>query len=222
MTEITLVRHGQASFGSDNYDQLSPLGHRQSRWLGEYFVERSQQFDRIIMGAQQRHRETTEGIVSAFAQHPDFEIHHGLNEYDFHAVYEAFSRQYPDQLQTGYDDRRHFYTILRRGLNAWSQGRLTGPELESWQQFSSRVTEAVNFASRDKEKVLVVSSGGAIAMILGQALELQAESIISLNLQTINASFSKILVTPKRQHLLSYNNIPHLETVERLSDITYS
>lgn len=223
MTEITLVRHGQASFDSDDYDQLSPLGHQQSQWLGEYFAERQQHFDRIIIGGQRRHRETAEGIASAFTQHPDFEIHHGFNEYDFHAVYQCFSQRYPDQLHTGYDDRRHFYTILRRGLTAWSQDELSDPALETWQQFDNRVTEAIDFASTDrKHKVLVISSGGAIGMVLSQTLGLKPEHTISLNLQTINASFSKILVTDKRRHMLSYNNIPHLEIAERQTNITYS
>jgi broad specificity phosphatase PhoE len=31
MGQIYLVRHGQASFGSANYDQLSELGHEQAR-----------------------------------------------------------------------------------------------------------------------------------------------------------------------------------------------
>ena len=39
MAEFYLVRHGQASFGSDNYDQLSHWGT--SRPVGwEYFAER--------------------------------------------------------------------------------------------------------------------------------------------------------------------------------------
>ena len=34
MSRILLVRHGQASFGADDYDDLSPTGHEQSRVLG--------------------------------------------------------------------------------------------------------------------------------------------------------------------------------------------
>ena len=30
MSQILLVRHGQASWGSDDYDVLSPLGEKQS------------------------------------------------------------------------------------------------------------------------------------------------------------------------------------------------
>ena len=35
MSAIHLVRHGQASFGADDYDLLSALGERQSRVLGQ-------------------------------------------------------------------------------------------------------------------------------------------------------------------------------------------
>ena len=34
MATIYLVRHGQASFGKENYDQLSPRGWEQGRILG--------------------------------------------------------------------------------------------------------------------------------------------------------------------------------------------
>ena len=34
MSKILLVRHGQASFGAADYDNLSPTGHEQSRVLG--------------------------------------------------------------------------------------------------------------------------------------------------------------------------------------------
>ena len=38
MGEIILVRHGQAAFASDNYDQLTDLGWQQARWLGEHLA----------------------------------------------------------------------------------------------------------------------------------------------------------------------------------------
>ena len=44
MQKITFVRHGQASYGSDNYDKLSELGHKQTRLLGEYFKKINYQF----------------------------------------------------------------------------------------------------------------------------------------------------------------------------------
>jgi broad specificity phosphatase PhoE len=45
MGNIYLVRHGQASFGAENYDQLSTLGQQQSQRLGEYFAQKGIQFE---------------------------------------------------------------------------------------------------------------------------------------------------------------------------------
>ena len=60
MGTLYLVRHGQASFGADDYDQLSELGHRQSVRLGEYFAERDIRFDGLIAG-------THPGLPAAYA-----------------------------------------------------------------------------------------------------------------------------------------------------------
>ena len=51
MGTLYLVRHGQASFGADDYDQLSELGHKQSVRLGEYFAHKGIHFDGLIAEA---------------------------------------------------------------------------------------------------------------------------------------------------------------------------
>ena len=60
MSILCLVRHAQASFLTQDYDRLSPLGHEQSRLLGEYCVRHDLHFDRAIIGPRRRHRETAE------------------------------------------------------------------------------------------------------------------------------------------------------------------
>ena len=37
MSELILIRHAQASFGHENYDNLSKLGHDQAALLGSFF-----------------------------------------------------------------------------------------------------------------------------------------------------------------------------------------
>ena len=58
MGTLYLVRHGQASFGADNYDELSALGHRQSVRLGEYFKYKGIVFDATMTGTLQRQIQT--------------------------------------------------------------------------------------------------------------------------------------------------------------------
>ena len=223
MTEITLVRHGQASFGTDDYDRLSPLGHQQAQWLGEYYTSRELYFDRIIIGGQLRHRQTAEGILTAFHCDAELEVHEGFNEYNFEALYHSFCQQYPEQAHSDFDDRRHFYAVLRKALQAWSQDELTGPLPETWQHFHQRIEAAMEFAaSIAKKKVLVISSGGAISMIMKQTLNVDPDTMISLNLQMINTAYSQLLKTRSRTQLLSFNNTPHLDNTDRIDTVTYS
>ena len=62
MGTLYLVRHGQASFGADDYDVLSPLGQRQSARLGEYFNSKGVRFDAALTGTLNRQVQTFSGI----------------------------------------------------------------------------------------------------------------------------------------------------------------
>ena len=96
MSEVYFVRHGQASFGSDNYDLLSEKGPQQARLLGDHFSAQDMQFDHIITGDMVRHRETAEGICEGLGiADRSFEVLPELNEFDFHSVLHAFLAQHP-------------------------------------------------------------------------------------------------------------------------------
>ena len=71
MGTLYLVRHGQASFGAENYDQLSPVGHQQAVRLGQFWRERGQRFDAVITGTLQRHVQTLDGIVEGLGSAPE-------------------------------------------------------------------------------------------------------------------------------------------------------
>jgi broad specificity phosphatase PhoE len=64
VTTIYLVRHGQASFGAANYDQLSPLGERQGALLGRWWRQTGVAAPSVVVGAMQRHlREATVALA---------------------------------------------------------------------------------------------------------------------------------------------------------------
>ena len=63
MGTLYLVRHGQASFGAEDYDQLSALGRQQAVRLGEHWRARGLGFDAVITGTLRRHTQTLEGIA---------------------------------------------------------------------------------------------------------------------------------------------------------------
>jgi broad specificity phosphatase PhoE len=54
MASIYLIRHGQASFGSANYDQLSTLGQRQADVTGEFLSAIGLKIDAAVASARNR------------------------------------------------------------------------------------------------------------------------------------------------------------------------
>ena len=70
MSVIYLIRHGQASFGTDNYDQLSAVGREQSAILGSYFAALGEPIDRIYTGTLARQRVTAQLIADALGHTP--------------------------------------------------------------------------------------------------------------------------------------------------------
>ena len=91
MSELYLVRHAQASFGAANYDQLSDLGHKQSRWLGDYMGMRGLKFDTLVVGDMVRHHETMNGICAGMDIDGSSRlVLPGLNEYNFIAMIDSY------------------------------------------------------------------------------------------------------------------------------------
>ena len=82
MPEIYFIRHGQASFGSENYDNLSNLGKRQSKIVGSYFKKIDLTFDRIISGTLNRQLQTCNHIIKEISFSNDPEKTILLNEYN--------------------------------------------------------------------------------------------------------------------------------------------
>lgn len=225
MSELIIVRHGQASFGSHNYDKLSALGLQQSQWLGEYFSQRNIIFSQLFIGQLKRHQETAEGILSALAEKPKSVILPGLNEFDFNDVCRAFIAKNPSAVLNAEASRNDYYRLLKKSMLAWSENLLPiDTLLESWADFKQRVEHALTeiMQHHGKEPVLVVSSGGVIAMIMSLVLGLPDKQVVDLNLQIRNSSLTQFHFNLKHIKLSSFNTIGHLDSPERQAAITYS
>lgn len=227
MGTLYLVRHGQASFGTDNYDRLSDLGHRQSQRLGEYFALRGLQFDAVIVGTLQRHAETLQGIARGMAMAPALLgsalQRPGLNEYDSEAVIRTVhpsSLPRPDTPEL----YRHHFRLLRDGLRQWMCGVASPEGMSSYDGFVRGITDVLDHV-RDAHhgaNVLLVSSGGPISTAVGQVLGTPAEATIELNLRMRNTSVTEFAFTPKRHMLVTYNTLPHLDSAEHRDWVTYA
>lgn len=222
MSELYLIRHGQASFGSANYDRLSDLGYQQSVWLGEYFRERDIHPDRLLLGSLERHRQTAEGICEGLGRTLDLEIHEGFNELDFHQLTELYSLQNPSLPAIDATDIKQFFGRLRPAMQSWISGELQQPP-ESWQQFCQRVNDALDRArdgGANRQIVLAVSSGGAIATALMQLMGFGGDTMIDINLQARNTGFTHCFFNAKKTYVTGFNAIPHLDQLERRAQIT--
>jgi broad specificity phosphatase PhoE len=222
MGTLYLVRHGQASFGADNYDLLSDLGRRQSLRLGEYLASKGIAFDAAYTGTLRRQTTTFDAVCEGMQASLAASRRPGLNEYDSAAV---IATVHPAALEkpSSPEMYRNYFRLLKQGLAEWMAGRSRPSGMPSYQDFSAGVTGTLDHIRSSHEgNVLLVSSGGPIATAVGQVLGTSAETTIELNLRIRNSSVTEFAFTPKRHMLLTYNTLPHLDAPEHADWVTYS
>ena len=222
MGNLYLVRHGQASFGAADYDNLSELGHRQSVRLGEYFAHKGLQFDAVIVGTLRRHAQTWAGIAKGAGLTHEALEWPGLNEYDSDAVVKAI---HPGPLEKADTPEmyRHHFRLLRDGLTQWMNGVVSPVGMPHYDDFVRGVTSALDHVRQHHTgNVLIVSSGGPISTAVGHVLGTTPETTIELNLRIRNSSVTEFAYTPKRHMLVTYNTLPHLDDAQYANWVTYS
>jgi broad specificity phosphatase PhoE len=225
MGTLYLVRHGQASFGADDYDRLSELGTRQCAALGAWMRERGLAFEGVLRGTLVRHRQSLQAIASELPGLPEALEWPGLNEYDSHALLESVAHTLSEPLPPpgtpeGY--RAHF-RLLRVALQAWMEGRTQPRGMPSWQGWLDGVAGALDHVRTSHAgDVLIVSSGGPISTAVAQVLGAPAQAMVELNLRMRNSSVTEFAFGPKRHTLVTYNTLPHLEHPERRGWVTFA
>lgn len=222
MGKIFLVRHGQASLGADDYDQLSPLGEQQSRRLGDHWREQGLVFDAVITGALKRHAQTCAAIQQGLGTQHEALVWPGLNEYDSEAIIRTVQSGELVKPTTPDGYKQHF-RLLRDGLAQWMAGVVSPQGMPTYVEFVKGVTSALDHIRQACEgNVLLVSSGGPIATAVAHVLRTSPETSIELNLRLRNSAVSEFNFNPKRHSLVSFNNVAHLETPSHKDWITYA
>ena len=222
MGNLYLVRHGQASFGAADYDNLSSLGVQQSVRLGEYFAQKGIQFDAVLTGSLRRHAQTWAGIAKGAALEHDPVVWPGLNEYDSEAVIQAIHPQ-PLQKPDTPEVYRHHFRLLGDGLRQWMNGVVSPKGMPTYTEFVHGVSSALDHVRQNcSGNVLMVSSGGPISTAVGHLLGTTPEITIELNLRIRNSSVTEFDFNPKRHTLVTYNTLPHLDDPQYASWITYA
>ena len=237
MGRIFLVRHGQASFGENNYDKLSATGESQARLLGEYWAERRMQWDRVITGPRVRQKDTAAIVGEAYRKaglgFPDPEVLPAFDEYHGDAVLE---RGLPglvardaevQQLYEAFESSgsagarmRNFQKLFEAVIGRWVEGEIPLDGIESWADFCARVqqglTEVVAGDGRGRQ-VAIVTSGGPISVAMQRALELTAQNTLRVAWMVRNCATSEFLASGARFTLSSFNEVPHLDDAALLT-----
>jgi broad specificity phosphatase PhoE len=230
MGAIYVVRHGQAAFGTDDYDRLTPTGFMQARLPGAYFGLRQVRFDAVYTGTLRRHAETAQGIFegSAAGDAPDSRCRAGLDEYNSEALVSALKVVHaaPAAAAVRRDPlivREHF-RVLKEALLAWTEDRIRPVGMPVWRAFQDGAVAALIEARQrfPDGNVLVVSSGGPIAAIVAAVLNAPPQTAVELNLRMRNTSLTEFASSARRHQLISFNALPHLDTHADATLSTYT
>lgn len=210
MTELTLIRHGQAQTGATDeasYDRLSDLGHEQARWLGEYF-RNSLDFDHILSGTLTRQIETAQSLGLS---HIPFRQDKRLNELDYfglaHSIKASHGVALPETVEA-------FMLHIPQVLEIWRTGDVADG-LESFDTFRSRIMSALKDAAALEGRVLLVTSTGVIATLVALSLGLDIDMKSKMFLSVGHTSSHKFELRGDDLHLTQFGATPHLDRPDR-------
>ncbi|MEQ6899979.1 histidine phosphatase family protein [Nocardioides sp. YIM 152588] len=222
MGVLSLVRHGQASFGADDYDVLSEVGRAQARMLGRWMADVEPHPVSAVRGGMRRHRETWEGMLDgADWSGVDAEVDPNWDEFDFLAVLAHHGEHTGDTI--GHDvDRREFQRYFERATGHWIAAAAEEPYPEPFADFVARARTALRTAAAQPGPTVAVTSGGVIAalaavLLTPGALQVGGDPVAlgslweRLNTVVVNTSVTRVLVGASGARLLTFNEHNHLD-----------
>lgn len=218
MSQITLIRHGQANHTAQDeagYDKLSPLGHQQAAWLGAYWREIDQPFERVYTGLLTRHQETATAMDAGHWGEPVADAR--LNEVEYFNLSRLMHEQLGIAPPTARDG---FIDHLPLVFAAWQDGKIEGAS-ESFHDFQSRIDDVLHEIAAGDGRALVVTSGGLIAMAIRVAMGLELGAFARLALTIMNTSVHQLHPVGSGLTLTQFNAVPHLAPRDRQHAQTY-
>ena len=203
MGTIHLVRHGQASWGAADYDELSALGTDQSDALGTSWEASGWSPTDAVAGGMKRHAQTAISVIDACGG-DGYDVDPGWDEYDHLALVRAQASSAPD-------DAKAFQAVLNRAIVDWMAGAAGAGE--PYDAFRGRVLaafEAVVGQATSGRSIAVFTSGGPIALVVSHLLAGDDSLFQRLNDVVINASVTTVISGSTGPRLLAFNEHAHL------------
>jgi len=235
MSELILVRHGQASFGAESYDKLSERGVEQVKLLCRHWQSLGEEFDHLYSGLLLRQQETADELAPLLRDADSkLQVLDGLNEYNGDPLIQIYLRKYAQE--EGFDplpawpvrDPALFQKLFEAATARWIRDALEpdaeDAEFEAFGDFRNRVYQALDtIMARHSSgsRVLISTSGGVIAMSLQRVLGFPDAQVIATNWMVHNSSVTRIKYGRGKVSLTQFNSLPHLEQVDLQHFITY-
>ena len=236
MGSIYLIRHGQASFGAENYDVLSPVGFQQSAALGDYLDQMGIRFDRCVSGELNRQQDTARATLQRMTPPlerplPAIQIDAAFNEFRADEVIRAHMDDLlavePGAIQVfgnAANHRAEFQRLFKYVIQRWVSGDHEKQGLESWQSFVNRVQAGLSRLleqANKKDHIAVFTSGGTITALLQLIVGVPPIKAFELNWQIVNTSISRLKFRDQDVALASFNSHAHLELLKNPELVTY-
>ena len=232
MGTIYLVRHGQACFGEQDYDRLSPIGGNQSRALRSWICHCNLPVDRVVIGTQTRHRQTAECCLAELVVAPpnsEWQFVPGFSEFDHAEVVQRFRPDLASAdavrawLSETADPRQEYQKVFAEAFARWIKGDHDDYG-ESFAAFRARCWQALLALEETPSSSMttwVFTSGGPISTIVQHALAIPNERIAELTWALVNTGITKLVYRRGGLRAVTINQYPHLELAARPDWITY-
>ncbi|MGE8539387.1 MAG: histidine phosphatase family protein [Acinetobacter sp.] len=216
MTTIYLIRHGQASFGAESYDKLSPNGELQAKLLGHYFDEILKEAPYVVAGSMQRHQQTAQLALAECFPESELMTDSAWNEFNHQQVFAQYEPRFnqPELLKEDVSQhanpRAYLSKIFEGAIERWTGGDYHHEYEESWPDFKQRVETALqhlcdDLAERKPRYAVVFTSGGVISVAAGKILGLSPNKTFALNWAIANTSMTTLRLVGNEPQLLSLN-----------------
>ena len=220
MATIYLIRHGQAQFGKEEYDALSPTGIEQAKVLGKSLLERKIIPTKIISGAMKRHQQTMDFCLEQMQiEITDKITNDDWNEFDHRDIIAKYEPRYKDIEELKKDifldksPKEKITEILVGAVTRWTSGQHNDYN-ESWTSFCERVKNGLQKIENETQKedvVFVFSSGGSISVIMQKILDLSVQKTFEMQLNIANCSITKLKTSSRGTQLLSFSDYAHFD-----------
>lgn len=225
MATIYLIRHGQASFGEDDYDKLSPLGKRQAEVLATYLQLADIEFDAVYSGDLRRQSGTAEiaiaGHRGAVPHHIDPRFNEVRNDEQIERLVPEVARRQPEiglLIERGLKDSKDYQKIIEAAFNFWISPDCKATGIQTWREFSDDTRDALQDVARNQgsgKTIGIFSSGGTIATIAAQVLGVDESLTYRFYEPMINCSMTQLFYSSKRVSLSYFNDFSFLEVLGR-------